>query len=176
MAYSNWGARVHCDGAPMPECCDQNLSDILGKTPKGNMWYGILSRMENPDNFMLNSMCHAIVGDPESGILVMLYKSHCEGIYEIVNSPIGFPMLYEIEGSFDCYDEDKTRSYEGIGVSFVGDDDPESISVTFTDRKNRRWNAISGYCIGEGHEDWYTEKELLQRLEDLKSPQEEHTK
>jgi len=155
MAYSNWGGKVYLDEVAKHENCDQPPNSVLYvQKACPTFWHALFDRHEHGENFMRNSSYHAIVGDDKSGFLVFLYKSGCSGIYEVVKAPNGLYMLYQVHEYFACYDEDKTVTIDGVTFVFEGLEDPETISVEFTDSLGRHWLGMSGYCIGEGHQDW----------------------
>jgi len=150
MAYSNWGAEVWCDGVAMHQNCDVTVNQVLGKSERyAHYLQGLIHGRKEFD-----SIHHAVVGDIQSGVLVLLYKSYSPTIYRInenglesVDSGLGDRSWYDLEDELEVM-------VGNIKIVAYPCSDPEAVSCFFTDAENRHWRATSGYCMGEGHQEW----------------------
>ena len=148
MAYGNWGAEVYCDKVPKHINCDTTVQQVL----ENNKQYQIclehyLKNRIRSD--ITKDMCHAIVGDKDSTIIVLLYKSGIRGILSAKLERVDIP---ECEDWYD-YGEIKL-TVDDIPITLDSTEDPEGIVCQFTDKKDRQWYAKSAYCYGEGHNEW----------------------
>ncbi len=144
MAYSNYGATVHCDGYPRHENCDVTMGQILGKTK----FYHMGKDLHKTED---NDMYHAIVGDKESGIFVLLHKSSPSKILKINHKG----EMVEVPFTYNWEDEWGVDVMVGdVKIELRGIEEPEGVTCSFTDRNGRKWFGKSAYCYGEGHRPW----------------------
>lgn len=153
MAYSNWGAEVWCDGNAMHQNCDVTPQMVIDNETYVHYLQHYISTADGAIN-ELGNMYHAVVGDKDSGVLVCLYKAYPGPIFIIKDGTALFHKPWDSD--FDWHEEMEANIElpNGIAISLNGNFDPMRISCNFTDATGRKWSAVSGYLIGEGHRMW----------------------
>ena len=159
MAYSNWGGEVWCNGKALPQNCDVTPKQVLkGLHYDDYMQHYIRKRGadgEWVDLEEIDNMFHAVVGDTKSGVLVALYKNAPRKIWA-VDSGRG---LHEVPFEWEWIDpdgpEDVIVNFGQVEISLEYCWEPSTINCSFTDGKGRKWRGLSGYCIGEGWQEWH---------------------
>lgn len=150
MAYGNWGGKVWCDGQACHDACDTTPERLLTKQPGYETYW--LHYIQAPDKeTLLQGMYHAVIGDAEAGVLVLLYKNYLSHVLQLVD---GKWVDVELPESRDEEAEFSPIPVGGIFISWCIDFDPAAVHVEFTDAKGRKWRGLSGYGVGEGFEDW----------------------
>jgi hypothetical protein len=146
MAYGNWGGKVWVDGEARHNNCDATVQQLFsGEQYTHYLEHYVTKHYEEGLRNPLLRMYHALAGDPESGIVVALYKSYLGGVFKIEDGKIE-----RVEINLDG--DDEMFAVAGIEVSVcIG---YNSIDVDFVDPSGRKWSAVSGYGIGEGYEEW----------------------
>lgn len=142
MAYSNWGSKVWCDSQAKHENCDVTVAQVL----EGTHYQHYIEATED-------TMYHGIVGDEKSGVMVCLYKAWVSKI--LIQTPTGlatFQISKEDEDYLDKMGHVEIDLPNGT-VVFIKQSD-NLICVKFVDPLDRTWQGISGYFLGEGHEEW----------------------
>lgn len=154
MAYSNWGGKVWCDGVARHENCDNTPQQVLDGTTYTHYLQHYLKDKGEKAMESIYLMYHAILGDADSGILVCLYKEFPSAVFILDGEVVSEVEDYK-EG-VDWWEEMYlARTINGIDVEWEGNPwNDERVICTFTDVKGRKWRGLSGYCIGEGYEDW----------------------
>jgi len=155
MAYSNWGGLVYCNDHALHGHCDATPRQVLGlQSDYIHYLQHYVEKRDKENGDLLAQMYHAVVGDEKAGVLVCLRKSYISAV--ILFDSNGQPdFAPHPRGWTEDYAPDSGTFQAGnITVEYNTDDAPECVEVSFTDALGRQWRGTSGYCMGEGFEDW----------------------
>jgi len=147
MAYSNWGGKVFCGDDPLQENCDVTIDQVLGRSKHYSHYLEHYIENKNKERTPTNQMYHAVVGNKSSNVLVCLYKNTITAIFDCSGSLL-LSVPYD-----DLLEEYKEYTVGGVTVRCSWGE--SEIEVSFTDSSGMEWVGESGYCIGEGHEEWF---------------------
>ena len=142
MAYMDYGGKSVCDGVAIDAATDTTLKSYVNGIRIDDP---LLELLANTDRIY-----HAIIGDRESGIMVLMYK---QGIAGVIDAETLEPIAVE---AIDEHEDDDWFQFEvnGVTVETWWEDDPYGHQVVeFLDPKKRKWEGFSGYHVGAGFED-----------------------
>lgn len=145
MAYSNWGAKVYYNGQARHDRCDTHPEQITNFND------------ENLDVCYFDLSGHAVIGDEEMGIMLIIYKYYIKGYclryydgkWEFSKTPNDIIKATK-EDNFYIETHDK---HTNIRVSR----DNGVITTTMervVDDVRKEWTAVCGQSMGEGWEEW----------------------
>lgn len=156
MAYGNWGATVYCDGKPLHKNCDTTIKQVFGEDKQyPNYLFHYILKGTKRTYDITREMFHAVVGDKESGVIVLLYKSYVSRVFSVVDDKFEEIDFKPRDKDWDWYDDgDIEIDVNGIKIVLDSTMDPEGAICEFKDKKGRQWKAKSAYCYGEGHREW----------------------
>jgi len=144
MDYGEYGGIVYVDGSEMYGNCDQTIGNVIRDGDIG----GLTSIAESGDS-IYNTVCHSVIGDKDSGIIICLRGVEIYGIFLYIDG--------QLTECVECTEKDGVIEIKGdylepITIRILRD--LISIECSFVDVAGRKWAGLSGYMMGNGFEAW----------------------
>jgi hypothetical protein len=159
MAYGNWGGWVYRNGVRMDAQCDATVRQVLGQAEPYVMYFEHFMKkaregaLEKTDRNALDEMYHAIVGSPEAGLIVALYKDWVAHAWVFEGGEAREVDAAGINVDYDDEEWQKEGTVGDVAYRVNRENDPHKITVTFTGRDASAWEGWSGYGIGQRYEE-----------------------
>lgn len=152
MAYGNWGAKIYRDSIAMHDNCDTTIPRLLA----GKSHYAVyLQHYLKKDT--AGDLYHGIVGNKEAGVFVCLYKGYAPEVINaetMENDRATADALMAKWGDYESADRECVVAVNGVEITMDFLNDPERVTCRFIGKDSSVWSGVSGYLMGEGHEEW----------------------
>ena len=157
MAYSDWGAKIWCDGEPRHDLCDVTMLQVLeGENYQHYLEHHLKYVAGTDAEDDLHVMRHGVVGDLDGELLISLYKNGPYHGHYFIRGGLLVKLRTKMDKPNFSWDDVPRLIIraDGLTVKLVRREVPASVHCSFTDKLGRCWRGESGYLIGEGHQIW----------------------